>query len=69
MNPRYTHNVTSGVYQAFIAMGEAIGPFFGSVLTSKYGYRNAYDMFTIYIFTFLAAYILFCDVMPRFMNK
>lgn len=55
------HNMVCGVYSAFLAAGEALGPFCGSILNDQFGYRKSFDIYTIIIVSYFFIYVIAID--------
>lgn len=49
----------TGLFNAFMSGGAALGPIFGGILTDYIGYRNCNDSMAIFATIFTSAFLIF----------
>ena len=63
------NNNVSGLFIAFLGIGEATGPILGSIFEDKYDFRTAIDIMAVIVLTFLVLYFSFCGNLSIFKLK
>jgi MFS family permease len=54
------NNVSSGYFNSFLGVGEAIGPICASVLTHNFGFRSSEDILGSVILLYCILFFLLC---------
>lgn len=60
------NDLSSGIFNSFLGFGQIIGPLYGSLMTSKYGFRLACDYLAIFCLCFSFIYFTMGDGIGAF---
>jgi hypothetical protein len=55
------NDISSGLFNMFLGLGQIIGPIFGASVTKKYGFQTCCDSVAIICLCFAVLYYLICD--------
>ena len=53
------NDLSSGIFNCFLGLGQIAGPLFGSIMTSQFGFRLSADFVSIIIGIFAIVYFVF----------
>lgn len=56
----------SGLFVSFMSIGEALGPVGNSILVQSFGFRRAYELYSLYILFFSICYFCTCGNVAMF---
>ena len=55
------NDISSGMFNMFLGIGQISGPLFGAIVTEYYGFQNCCDSVSIICLTFSILYYITCD--------
>jgi len=55
------NDLSSGIFNCFLGIGQIVGPLYGSLMTQRFGFRYATDYVAIFCFFFSIFYFFFGD--------
>ena len=54
-------DISAGVFNSGLGLGQVLGPIFGSYMTKSFGFRNWWDMIGIVLLAYTVIYFIFGD--------
>lgn len=63
------NDLSSGIFNMFLGIGQILGPLYGSYMTETHGYRYTCDVVSVICLTFSMVYYTLCDGQEAFRNS
>ena len=63
------NDISSGIFNMFLGIGQIIGPLYGSIVTAEYGFRYCCDLVSIICLVFAISYYVLADGQEAIQNS